>query len=125
MVKKLFMLLLIALGVGLAVPSTRAEINRQTVVRARDYIGMRLDPGRLEAMANQIDVRVGRAEGLPGDFQAWIRRDYTGPERDSWGTPWYIGGSRGIYIVGSAGPDRERGTADDITVTRRLPQERR
>jgi hypothetical protein len=121
MIKRLFMLCLLALAVGMAVPSTRAQIRDHTIVPVRNYIGGRLAPGRLDAMANQLDVRLGRGEGLPGgDFQAWIRRDYTGPETDPWGNPWYVTSGRSNYTVGSSGPDGEQGTDDDITVTRSL-----
>lgn len=120
MIKKLLMLCLLLLAIGMAVPSTRAEIQARTIVPVRDYIGGRLAPGRLDAMANQLDVRLGRAEGLPGNFDGWIRRDYTGPETDPWGRAWYLVVSRSTYTVGSMGPDGEQGTEDDITVTRSL-----
>lgn len=122
MVKKLFLVALAALAVGMAVPSTRVQIQDYTVVPVRDWIGSRLAPGRLDAMANQLDVRLGRGEDLPAPtvFPSWIRRDYTGPETDPWGNPWYVSSNRRTYTVGSAGPDGEQGTDDDIFVTRSL-----
>ncbi|HSH75432.1 MAG TPA: type II secretion system protein GspG [Longimicrobiales bacterium] len=121
MVKRLFLLVLAAFAVGMAVPSTRAEIQARTFTPVMDEIGRRLAPGRLEAMANQLDVRLGRAEGLPDRFDGWIRRDYSGPETDPWGNPWFLVAARRTYTVGSMGPDGERGTDDDITETRDLP----
>jgi hypothetical protein len=121
MIKKLFLLLLALLAVGMAIPSTRAEIRSRAVTPVFDAIGERLAPGRLEAMADQLDVRLGRGEGLPGAFDGWLRRDYSGPEQDPWDNPWFIQQGRRSYTVGSMGPDGEQGTADDITVTRDLP----
>jgi hypothetical protein len=124
MIKKLLMLALAALAVGLAVPSTRVQIQDRTIVPVRDWIGGRLAPGRLDAMANQIDVRVGRGEGLPPAFAGWIRRDYSGPDTDPWGQPWFLVSNRSSYTVGTIGPDGVQGTEDDIVVTRRLPGSR-
>ena len=121
MIKKLLLLLLALLAVGMAIPSTRAEIQRRAVTPVLDEIGGRLAPGRLDAMANQLDVRLGRGEGLPGAFDGWLRRDYSGPETDPWGNPWFIETGRRSYTVGTMGPDGVRGTPDDIVVERDLP----
>ena len=123
MIKRLLLLVFAALAVAMAVPSTRAEIRARAITPVFDAIGTRLVPRRLEAMANQLDVRLGRAERLPDpqNFGGWIRRDYSGPETDPWGRPWYIRPGRGSYTVGSTGPDGEQGTPDDITESRRIP----
>jgi hypothetical protein len=121
MIKKLFLLLLAVLAVGMAIPSTRSEIQSRAVTPVMDAVANRIAPGRLEAMADQIDVRLGRGEGLPANFEGWLRRDYSGPELDPWERPWYIESGRRSYTVGSMGPDGEQGTTDDIAVTRDLP----
>lgn len=123
MIKKLLLLCLLALGVAMAVPSTRAQIQERAVTPVRDNIGRRLVPRRLDAMANQLDVRLSRAERLPVDnFGAWVRRDYSGPELDPWDNPWYLQVGRRQYTVGSMGPDGQQGTGDDLTVSRNLAQ---
>lgn len=124
MFKRLFLLLFIALAVVMAVPRWREQLLAVTVTPARDFVGARLAPGRLKAMADQLDVRLGRAEGLPGNFEGWLRRDYTGPETDPWGHPWYIKTGRRSYVVGTMGPDGEQDTGDDITESRDMPQRR-
>ena len=121
MIKKLLLFLLFLLAVGMAVPRTRAEIQRRAVKPVMDNIGARIAPGRLKAMADQLDVRLGRGEGLPGQFEGWLRRDYSGPELDPWDRPWYLQTGRRQYTVGTMGPDGEMGTADDITESRDLP----
>jgi hypothetical protein len=121
MLKKLFLLCILLLGVAMAVPSTRSEIQARAIKPVMDSIGARLVPRRLDAMANQLDARLGRAERLPADnFQAWVRRDYTGPEQDPWGNAWFLQVGRRDYTVGSMGPDGQQGTGDDITVRREI-----
>jgi hypothetical protein len=121
MIKKLFLFALALLAVGMAIPSSRAEIQRRAVTPVMDAVANRIAPGRLEAMADQLDVRLGRGEGIPPGFEGWLRRDYSGPELDPWGNPWYIESGRRSYTVGTMGPDGEQGTEDDIRVTRDLP----
>jgi hypothetical protein len=121
MIKKLLLLCIVLLGVAMAVPSTRAQIQDRAIRPVMDSIGARLVPRRLDAMANQLDARLGRAERLPADnFQAWVQRDYTGPEMDPWGNAWFLQVGRRDYTVGSMGPDGEQGTPDDITVRRTI-----
>ena len=122
MIKKLFLLALAVLAVGMAVPSTRATIQERAFTPVMDNIGARLVPGRLNAMADQLDVRLSRGEGLPDVFDGWLRRDYSGSEFDPWGNMWFIQLGRRDYSVGTMGPDGEQGTADDITETRQLPR---
>jgi hypothetical protein len=124
MVKKLIMLAFVALAVGMAVPSTRQTITDNTLTPLTNEIGARLVPRRLAAMADQLDVRLDRGEGLPQAFDSWLRRDYSGAPEDPWGTFYYLQVGRRDYTVGSMGPDGVQGTADDITETRRLPGQR-
>lgn len=124
MVKKLVMLLFVLLAVAMAVPSTRAKIEESGIQPVKDAMGTRIVPRRLEAMADQLDARLGRAEGLPGNFDGWLRRDYTGAPEDPWDNNYYLRAGRRDYTVGSMGPDRVQGTEDDVTVTRRLPNQR-
>ena len=118
MLKKLFLLVLATVAVAMAVPRSRQQIQDRVFTPITDEIGNRLVPRRLRVMADQLDVRLGRAEGLPGNFEGWLRRDYSGPETDPWGNAWYLAQGRSSYTVGSMGPDGERGTDDDITETR-------
>lgn len=124
MVKKLLMLVVAAVAVAMAVPSSRQQIQDRVFTPIKDDIGNRLVPRRLRVMADQLDVRLGRGEGLPAAnvFEGWLRRDYSGPEVDPWGNAWYLAPGRSSYTVGSMGPDGRRGTEDDITEARNLPR---
>jgi len=124
MVKKLIMAAFVALAVGMAIPSTRARIADSTTP-IKDEIGRRLVPRRIQTMADQLDVRLGRGERLPERFDAWLRRDYSGVPEDPWDMQYYIIVGRRDYTVGSMGPDRVQGTEDDLTVKRPLPGSRR
>ena len=121
MFKKLLMLVFVALAVGMAIPSTRAQIA-DSVRPIKDEIGNRLVPRRLDVMADQLDVRLGRGEGLPENFHGWLRRDYSGVPDDLWEISYFIQAGRRDYTVGSMGADGIQGTEDDITVTRRYPE---
>ena len=124
MIKKLIMLAFVALAVAMAVPSTRAQLTDQVVRPIKDKIGASLVPRRLTAMADQLDVRVSRAEGLPSGFEGWLRRDFTSSEFDPWDNLYYLQQGRRSYTVGSMGPDGVQGTEDDIREERRLPRNR-
>lgn len=120
MVKKLIMWLFVALAVAMAVPSTRVAIEARAIQPVMDRIGERIVPGRLEAMADQLDARLRSAEGLPAGFEGWLRRDYTNSELDPGDHVYFLETGRRSYTVGSMGPDGVQGTEDDITVERPL-----
>lgn len=121
MLKNVLFLLLFLFGVAAAIPSTRARLMNDVFHPIRDSINQRLVPGRLEAMADQIDVRLQRGEGFPGNWEGWLRAEYSGVPEDPWGHTYYLVRGRRDYTVGSVGPDGEQGTEDDITLRRRIP----
>jgi hypothetical protein len=60
-----------------------------------------------------------RAQGStlprPQDFNQFLSsRDGAAAAVDPWKEPFFLVASRRTYYVGSAGPDRQRGTMDDI-----------
>jgi hypothetical protein len=122
MIKRLLLLALAVFAVAMAVPSSRARIQEEAIDPVMNSIGARIVPRRLDAMADQLDVRVGRGEGFPGVFEGWLRRDFSGPELDPWDRPWFLQVGRRDYTVGSMGPDGQLGTEDDIVLRRQLPR---
>ena len=114
MIKRLFYLAFIALGVTMAVPSLRAELEGFMKPHVDD-VKARFVPRKLRAMSDQLDARLRRAEGLPLGFEGWLRRDYTSSPEDPWGNFYYLVQSRRDYYVGSPGPDGVRGNEDDVT----------
>lgn len=119
MVGKLILALLVVLGIGMTVPSTRAKME-EAAAPVMDRFKAKLVPTRLEAMADQLEVRLKRGEGFPGNWEAWLDRDYTGAPQDPWGNVYYLQGGRGSFTVGSMGPDGMENTADDIKVMRTI-----
>jgi hypothetical protein len=124
MLKRLTMLAFLAFGVGMAVPSYRARIE-DSFIPVKNDIGRRLVPRRLDVMANQLDAMLARGERLPGNFDGWLRYDFSGAPEDPWGNYYYLIPGRRDYTVGSMGPDGVRGTGDDLSETRPLPASRR
>lgn len=113
MIKKLFYLAFIFFGVVMAVPSLRAEFTARTTPLV-DELKVRFVPRTLDAMANQLDARLRRAEGLPTNFEGWLNRDFTGSPTDPWGNVYYVQPGPRDYFVGSMGPDGLRGNEDDV-----------
>ena len=116
---KLFLFILLVLGIGMAVPKTRKMMED----RARpvlDHFKAKLVPSRLGAMADELGVRVSRGEGYPPSWSLWLEKDFTGNPEDPWKHEYYLKQDRDGFTVGSMGPDGIQGNADDITVTKSL-----
>ena len=77
MLGKIFMLLLVALGIAMAVPSTRAQLEEKAAPVLNNFRG-KLVPSRLEAMADQLETRANRGEGFPANFNGWLERSFSG-----------------------------------------------
>lgn len=122
MIGKLLLLVIVALGIGLAVPKTRPRLVNPIMNR----INQKIVPQRLENIAAQLDQMLLRGEQLPsGNWEGWIEAYTTQPARDPWGNVYYLDRKRDGYTLGSMGPDRTKGTADDMTVQRTHAARRR
>lgn len=119
MMGKLILLVIAVLGIGMAVPSTRAKMAGAAAPLV-NKVKAKLVPARLEAMADQLAVRVNRGQGYPDHWENWLRSDYSGVPEDPWGNVYYLAQDRSGFTVGSNGPDGVARTPDDITVRRRL-----
>lgn len=115
---KIILILVIVFGAAMAIPSTRAKME-DAARPVMDKFRGKLVPKRLDVMANQLDVRLSRGQGLPGNWDGWLRRNYSGIPEDPWGHLYYIESGRRGFTVGSMGPDGVQGTEDDITVEHR------
>jgi hypothetical protein len=116
---KIILLVILAAGIALAVPSTRAKVM-EAAAPVMNRFKAKLVPTRLETMADQLAVRVNRGEGFPSSWESWLNRDFTGAPEDPWGNLYYLQISRRGFTVGCAGPDGVQGNEDDIKVTRDL-----
>ena len=116
MIVKLILLLLLALGVGLAVPSTRARITEPVI----DRINLEITPRRLEMIATRLEEERGLGRPIPDAdaLETWLLRNTTLSAQDPWGNRYYILERSDGFIVGSNGPDGRRDTDDDMTASR-------
>jgi hypothetical protein len=112
-------LIIVVLGIAMAVPSTRAMMEEKAAP-VMNGVKAKLVPGRLEVMADQLEIRVGRGEGYPNNWPGWLERDYSSAPEDPWGHLYYLQIGRDRFTVGSVGPDGAEGTPDDIKLERRL-----
>lgn len=119
MVGKILLILILVLCVALAVPSTRATLMEKAAPVMNGF-KTKLVPSRLEAMADQLEIRVNRGEGFPSSWEGWLQRDFSGEPQDPWGHTYFLQTGRASFTVGSLGPDGVQNTDDDIKVTRRL-----
>ena len=119
LIRKLFVLLALLFATGMAIPKTRARMV-EAVTPLMDRFRLKLVPSRLDAMADQLEARLKRGEPYPGNWEGWLRRDYSGVPQDPWGNVYYLRHDNRGFVVGSAGPDGVEHNADDVTVERRL-----
>lgn len=116
---KLIFLIIIVLGIGMAIPQTRAKML-DAGAPVINKMKAKLVPARLEAMADQLEVRVGRGQGYPTSWEGWLQHDYSGVPEDPWGNMYYMETNRTGFVVASNGPDGVAHTADDIKLERRM-----
>jgi hypothetical protein len=118
MIGKLLLLLLVGLGIGLALPSTRGRITGPVIAR----VYQEMTPRRLEMIATRLDQERGTGQALPDNdgLETWILRNTTLSARDPWGNRYYIERRGDGFVIGSNGPDGTRGNEDDITAARRV-----
>jgi hypothetical protein len=71
----------------------------------------------------QAETTAGRKLPQPFEFAGWAVRELRDPEAgtDPWGSPYFLKPGRGsTMIVGSPGPDKKKGTPDDVEVSKTL-----
>jgi hypothetical protein len=119
LIRKLLLFAIVLFAIGMAIPNTRARIV-EAATPVMDKFRLKLVPSRLEAMADQLEARLGRGERYPGNWEGWLRRDYSGVPEDPWGNVYYLKHDDRGFTVGSAGPNGIPHDNDDVTEERRL-----
>jgi hypothetical protein len=119
---------LVALGLAWSLPEVRVRTWDPVLERmgpVGEWVsgpfrraGARSDADRL-LRTLIADHQQGHALPEPRRFSQWAARRYSegSMEFDPWGTPYFLERSGNRLTVGSAGPDRQRGTVDDIRAT--------
>ena len=113
---RIFWILVLALVAVLTIPPLRE--------RARPQIEYAMNPIYRWEARNRVNeiyrvLERERAQGggipRPKDFNQFLAsRDGAAAAVDPWNVPFFLVASRRTYYVGSAGPDRQPGTTDDI-----------
>jgi hypothetical protein len=113
---RIFWILVLALVAVLTIPPLRE--------RARPQIEYAMNPIYRWEARNRVNeiyrvLERERAQGggipRPQEFNQFLAsRDGAAAAMDPWNEPFFLVASRRTYYVGSAGPDRQRGTTDDI-----------
>jgi hypothetical protein len=136
---KYLLVILIVLGFAWTIPSARVRIQEALEplgAALRPAVDWALNPTRRAGAAREAQFilreienqrQMGRGYPAPGGFQDWVRTTVESVDDglDPWGEPYYLEMTRQHVIVGSAGPDRAIGTADDIRDAQSIPQRRR
>ena len=133
--KKLFLVLVVAGATAMSVPELRARARphlEPAFGDVMDWWTARLGPITESALrwsaANELraalhSVREASLKGQPlpdpAHFHTYVMQLHRSGRggRDPWGSPYYLIVTRDSLIGGSAGPDGERNTADDIRVS--------
>jgi hypothetical protein len=115
---RLFLLLLVVLGVALYLPDSRArlmELGRPAIEPGFRWMTQQ----ELNRIATDFEVYIGGRGVEPigrGEFDEWLDDRYPRPRSriDSWGTRYSVEVTRTGFTVRSAGPDLTLETTDDL-----------
>lgn len=121
MVFRIFIILLVALAVGLYFPRSRAVIFEYSSPIVNPYLRMQTE-GEMQDIADELKTyQRENFEQLPGEreFEAWmVPRFPDNGSLDGWGNPYEYRLERTRLLLVSSGVDGTRDTADDIFVER-------
>lgn len=118
---KILLLLLAGLGAGMYFPQSRTVIMEK-IQPALNPAYAWMTRGEMDQMISDLELVDRTSTGIPagrGEFEPWLERRYPqeASRLDGWGTMYRLEASRTNFVLISAGPDGEFGTADDIRKT--------
>lgn len=116
MIWKLVGILVLVIGVVLSVPSLRQEVRPQIEYVLRPVYKWNTK-NRVNEIHRTLDRQRAMGQPVPNarTFSAFLEQEEgKGAAQDAWGEPYFLLAQRKSYRVGSKGPDRLRGTPDDI-----------
>lgn len=133
--KKLFLVLIVVGGATLTVPQLRARARPHLEPAFGDVMDWWahkfqpvVDPALRWSATNELrtvlrslretSMQMGQLPD-PARFHAYVMQKHVSGRGgyDPWGSPYYLIVTQDSLIGGSAGPDRVRGTADDVRVS--------
>lgn len=117
MISKLFWLLVLAVAVVVLVPPVRAKVwpRVQPAFNPLYEWNAKNEVNEIRDMVKRADA-MGRNVPSDARFSDFVNSEAMQQDAatDPWGTPFYITFSGNTFQVGSAGKDRQPGSADDI-----------
>ena len=120
---RLILLILLGLVAAFYFPDSRAMLLEKGAPVIDPFLSMATE-SEMDRIAN--DLLAWRRENfgrMPSrkQFPTWLEDQYSGgASRDSWGNAYEYQLIRGAFEIRSYGPDRVRGTEDDIITSRQL-----
>jgi hypothetical protein len=118
-VKKLALIVVALVGIGMLVPQSRARIFDLMaplgLMRGERAARRHLD--RIAVDLQRTEARTG-AFPQPAAFGEWLRENY-GSDRDPWGSPYYLAVYADSFVVGSPGEDTRWLSEDDLRLVMR------
>ncbi|HEX6745845.1 MAG TPA: type II secretion system protein GspG [Longimicrobium sp.] len=117
MVQKIFLLLLLCVAAVVLVPSLRERVwpKVQPALNPLYEWSAKTRVNEIRDLVKRADA-IGHPVPAGAGFAAFVDREdmQQNASEDPWGMPYYIVFSGTSFQVGSAGKDRQAGTADDI-----------
>ncbi len=115
---RILILLVLALGVGLYVPESRARILETAGPLANPAYRW-MSHQQMNQIVDDLELRIQSGGSLPtarGEFDAWLDSRYpqSRSRHDAWGTRYQLRVQGDRFQVLSAGPDGVFGTEDDL-----------
>lgn len=113
---KLILLVIVALGVGLYFPESRAVLFEKGEPVLRPVLQWSAQR-EIEQIVSSLQDMENVERRLPErrEYVGWLGETFTSDAaRDPWGSPYGYELQADSFAIVSSGPDREPGTADDI-----------
>ncbi len=116
--KKLFLLLVVLVGLAFLEPRSREQIMRWVPVSGLGQQGnAKRELKLIAADLQRVAKETGRYPQSDG-FDRWLRQQNRSVE-DPWGSTYYLELFADSFVVASRGPDARARTADDLRLARR------
>ena len=118
---RLILLVILGIVAAFCFPDSRAMLMDKGAPVINPFLRMATGSEMDKVASDLMNYRMENFGRLPGrrQFPTWLDDQYSGgANRDSWGNAYEYTLRRRDFELRSYGPDRIRGTGDDIVVTR-------
>ncbi len=123
MVTRLMLLIILGIVAALYFPDSRRMIIEEAMVLARPVLVWSAER-EMDALSRAVRREARETYQLPQTrgWNSWLVTNFTGDgATDPWGKTYSYQAWADSFAIRSDGPDRERGTSDDLRVSWRRP----